>query len=92
MKTEEIVKGVELRVPAGADLTRTKTYHALVDEVDNTVNGYVYVFVTMMNAAGRIRTSTLGGVTTNCTAYAAVNAELCSPRVPAAKAEAASRD
>jgi hypothetical protein len=90
MKPEEIVQGVELRVPAGADVTRSKTYYAKVDEVDRVSNGYVHVFVTMMNAAGRIRTADRGGVTTNCTAYAIVNAELCSTRVPAA--EVASRD
>lgn len=81
MKPEEITAGVELRVPAGADLSRKQTYYARVDEVANTVNGYVHAFVTLMNAAGRVRTTTRHGDRGPATAYAMVNAEMCSLRV-----------
>lgn len=87
MKPEEITAGVELRIPAGADLTRSQTYYARVDQVaDQGGNGYVHVFMTRMNAAGRPRSfGRPDGTRLETTGHAIILAELCSLRVPAPK-------
>lgn len=85
MKPEQIVQGVELRVPAGADLTRGNPYYGVVLEVytKRDAGGHAHVRMQKIRADGTPSRRGAGKRAAPVTMSAIIDPEKVSPRVKA---------